>query len=29
MKLAVIWGSFAGVIFAIGAAWAFHGFLLR
>jgi uncharacterized SAM-binding protein YcdF (DUF218 family) len=25
----VIWGSFAGVIFAIGAAWAFHGFLLR
>jgi uncharacterized SAM-binding protein YcdF (DUF218 family) len=29
MKLAVIWGSFAGVILAIAAAWAFHGFLLR
>jgi uncharacterized SAM-binding protein YcdF (DUF218 family) len=29
MKLAVIGGAFAGVVFAIAAAWAFHGFLLR
>jgi hypothetical protein len=26
---AVVWVSFAGVVFAIAAAWAFHGLLRR